>query len=331
MKQLYVSLVLFLSFFTAISQDANEALAYMDEIEKCNEAPERYYRHYLKFAFRVNDSARIEKSFSEYKLAVEKSKTCFTETGDFLGDALLLDAYLKNVDTRLKLIETMPSSTIMTEATTFNEILNYTQGLRSNNEQMTIANRELDSMAVKFASQYNIDFTLDQSTSIRGEFLSYFNEIYNVRLKCNAYRNFFFNYLDKEDTEGMQLEIDSLKIAIEEAWEYYDLSSDFYGDNSMQLQLKKTITFYENDISNLEAFLNFITIQKEFDEYKKKYETLTNVTQEDIDKYNDYVQKFNDALQKYNEATNNTNTAKNKESNEWERAIAHFHRKHLNK
>lgn len=336
-----IFLLLFISSLTAFAQEFKTPLEYLSYISKEQENISKSTWKYTKAIAHSKSARRIDNTRKQLvktmDIAIQKIsnlKNGYNNDIDYRDEVLkyinlvrssINDEYDKIIDMQ----EVAEQSYDFMEA--------YIMARDRVNQKLDTAFEEVSLAQKNFALKYKIQL-LDNETDlgkkmkISNEVFDYHTDFYLIFFKSNITDLLLSKAIETKDMNAIQQHASALSSYTNEGLEKLKSKTAYNKDDSMIKITQKTLEYYSNYTEKfIPNTINFLMLQENFEVAKKNIESKSkkDLTQPEIDNYNNLVKQINKETQNYNNSINANNQAKANAINNWNNTSEFFISKHV--
>ncbi|SNS47634.1 hypothetical protein SAMN05421640_0307 [Ekhidna lutea] len=295
---------------------------------------------YIRQASRGKNANKLEKRRSELAATLRKAKYNVSKVPVYQGDNSLKQAYTNYLSLTYNMINNNYKKIVDMEKVaedSYDAMEAYLLTKERTNKKMDSASAALTAAQDEYVAKHNI--TLRESSSRiskklnnAGEVIEYYNKIYLIFFKSNFYEGEMINALSNGSVGDMEQFRQTLELVSKEGTEELKNIGSFKNDNSLKDACFKMLEFYYGEA------VRYMPKQIDFYAKKDRFETLTKnmeskkqsqLTQKDVDEYNNAVQEYNAAISEYNETNEYLNKFRTKRHDEFSKTVDSFYKKFM--
>lgn len=324
-----------------IAQPYENAVDYLDFINKKNEILTAKYMAYLSAVSHGKSARKVEKRRNEVVNSIGDTKFEIMAMPPWKGDKSFRDttvAYLKMLNTVfnedygkiVNMEEIAEQSYDMMEA--------YMLAQEKAYEKLNEASEKQNQTQKDFAAKNNIK--LLESTSELGEksktanaVLSHCNEVYLVFFKPYKQEGYMIEAMNQKNLASMEQNMNSLKKFAEEGLEKIKSVKPYGGDASLIAACRNMLNFYKSEATRSASLAEYFLKEENFKKIKKQFDSKSSGkrTQQDIDQYNQAVNDINYAQKNFNDTNNSLNKERTAALNAWNKTYNDYLDDHMPK
>jgi len=338
MKQIVLLLVT-LQFFsaTAVAQDYDNPVEYMNVISKQRENVSKKFMSYASAAAHGKKARKVENLRAKLLDEVQEARMNISGMPSFKGDKAYRDSTVSFIKLYFNVLNEDYRKIVNMEEIaerSYDDMEAYMMIREMVDKKLEEGNDRMRLATETFAAKNNI--TLNKETSELGEKMkqvhevnSYYNEIYLIFFKAYKQEGYMLEALDKNNITGIEQNKSSLLRYAQEGLEKLKTIKAFQGDNSLMTACKAVLNFYVKEVNEkMNTVSEFYLTQERFAKIKKEFEKKSSPSQTEIDAYNKGVKDINTATDTFNSTNQSLNKDRNDVLDTWNKTIKSFFDEH---
>ena len=337
--KLKIDLILVFTFILlatsrSAAQPFENAVQYMDHINKANQALSEKYLFYLSGMSHGKSARKVEKRRLEVLQAISITRSSIMGMPSYKGDRTLKDttiAYLKilyNVFNEdygkiVDMEEIAEQSYDMMEA--------YMLAQQKASEKLQQASARQNEMQKQFAAKHNITLIEDESVTeakmkIADNVMDHYNDVYLIFFKSYKQEAYVMDAVNQKNVNAIEQNINSLQKFTEEGLEKLKNLKGYNNDASLIIACRNLLNFYKEEAKKGSTMTDYFLKEENFTKLKKQFDSKTGSrrTQQDVDQFNKAVDDINAAGNAFNSLNNDLNKQRSKNLNGWNNAVKKF-------
>lgn len=340
MKKIVTILALVLSLFV-FCQDFKSPVDYLSYIGKEQEIISKSTWKYTKAIAHSKSARRIDNTRKQLVKTMDMAiqKISGLKNG-YQGDVQYRDEVLKYINlVRSSINDECDKIIDMQEVAekSYDFMEAYIMARDKVNEKLDIAFEEVSLAQKNYALKYKIQLLdneseLGKKMKISNQIFDYHTDIYLIFFKSNITDNFLTQAIQAKDMNAIQQHASALAAYSKEGLEKLKTKAAYNKDESMIKITQKALEYY-NDVAEkfVPNTINFLMLQEKFTVAKNNLESKSkrDITDAEIESYNQLVKQLNKETQIYNNAINANNIAKTNAINNWNNTSEIFISKHV--
>lgn len=337
MKQLFFIIpILFISSFSAIAQDYDNPVEYMNVISKQRENVSKKFMSYASAAAHGKKARKVENLRAKLLDEVQEARMNIASMPSFKGDKSYRDSTVAFIKLYFNVLNEDYSKIINMEEIaeqSYDDMEAYIMAQEMIDKKLEEGNNKMQLATETFAAKNNV--TLNKSTSELGEKMKqvhevnkYYNDLYLIFFKANKQESNLNEAISKNNITGIEQSRSSLLRYAREGLEKLKGIKAFQGDNSLVNAGKGVMNFYIKLNERMNSISEFYLTKERFDAIKKEFEKKSSPSKAEVDAYNKAVKDINAASQAFNNTTQSVNKERNDTLNDWDKTVKAFFDEH---
>jgi hypothetical protein len=319
------------SFATA--QTAGE---YMDNMSKDMKNITQASWDYISATSHGNNAKKVDKKRLDLLQTLSDSKSRVAKIGDYNGNSTYRDAVVKYLDMSYDIFNEDYANLVDMEEVaeqSYDFMEAYMLAKEKANEKLDQAGNDMEEAEKAFAKENNINLIDPEkdkiSENIRVSNLVYdhYNVVYLIFFKSYKTEYFLLEAIKANDVNAIEQNRNALIKNSDEGLAKIKTTEAYNKDATLVLACKKMLEFYkaeaEKDIPVIQDFYlkeeNFTKVKSAYEAKKEK-----DITQADVDQYNDAVKTYNEAANALNATSEKLNNDRSKNLDTWNKAVETF-------
>ncbi len=190
-----------------------------------------------------------------------------------------------------------------------------------------------------FASNHNVRLIDSDEQSKTGskieqasQAIKYYNKIYLVLFKTLKQEAYVIEAMNQKDINSLEQNNSTMSKYAEEGMKSLDTIPSYKGDASLKVSCRKLLLFYKNESeTSVPNKIDFFLDEERFEKMKTAFDKKkkSDITQEDVDKYNAMVKKINNSVKTTNADNTKTNNKRSQLLENWEKIAQAFMDRHV--
>jgi len=302
------------------AQQFSNALEYIDYISNEYNQILAAQWEYTKTIAHSKNAKRVEKRRVELLQTIKGAQKKVYGMPAYEGDAEFKNFVGKHLNVNYNIINDDYAKIIDMEEVaeqSYDLMEAYLLAKKMANEKLSDASEQMNVKMKEFAGKHNINIVegeeskLTQKMKAANEVFAYQNELFLIFFKSQLQEVNFLSAQKSGDINAMEQAKNALGKYAKEGINDLSKFVQFKNDPSLYNSTKDILSFYQQEAeNNMPTLIDFYLTQENYMKLKNNIEkmSVTNRTNEDIDKYNKAVDNFNkintDLNQKRNELIN---------------------------
>ncbi len=335
----FIPVFCFFSHLTA--QTYENAVDYLDFINKKNEVLTTKYMTYLSAVSHGKSARKVEKRRTEVVNSIADTKFEIMAMPPWKGDKSFRDttvAYLKMLNSVfnedygkiVNMEEIAEQSYDMMEA--------YMLAQEKANEKLDEASEKQRQTEKDFAAKNNIRLLetsseLGEKVKTSNAVLNHCHEVYLIFFKPYKQEGYMIEAMNQKNLASMEQNISSLKKFAEDGLEKLKTLKAYGSDGSLISACRNMLNFYKSEAARSTSLADYFLKEENFMKIKKQFESKPSGkrTQQDIAQFNGAVNDINYALKNFNDTNNSLNKERASALNDWNKAYNDYLDDHMPK
>ena len=325
----------------SMAQGYENAVDYLDFINKKNELLTAKYMVYLSSVSHGKSARKVEKRRTEVVNSIADTKFEIMAMPPWKGDKGFRDTtvtYLKILNTVfnedygkiVNMEEIAEQSYDMMEA--------YMLAQEKAYEKLNEPSDKQHQTEKDFAARNNIKLLestseLGEKSKIANAVLSHCNEVYLIFFKPYKQEGYMIEAMNQKNMASMEQNMNSLKKIAEEGLEKIKSVKPYGGDASLIAACRNMLNFYKSEATRSASLADFFLKEENFNKIKKQFDSKPSGkrTQQDIDQFNGAVNDINYARKNFNDINNSLNKERTAALNNWNKTYNDYLDDHMPK
>ncbi len=321
------------------SQKYDDPLQYMEDINNEYETLIKETWQYVKTIGRGRSDRRISKKRGDLLDELKRVKNTIKKMPAYEENTSLRDSIVSYLNTNylvlkndfdkiLDMEEIAEQSYDMMEA--------YILARKKANEKLSYAADRAINEQKKFADEYNItlvdnDDRLSNKLKQSNKVFDYYDKVYLIFFKSYKQEFYMLEAQQNKDINALEQNRVKLKEFAEEGLEQLKEIKAYKSDMSLNYACRDMLRFYVQESGDrMKEVASFIMKKERFEKMTKAFETKkkSELTQGNIDKYNNAVNDYNASIRTYNKTNEQLTNLRNKYLSNWNKTAEDFLKKH---
>lgn len=344
MKYKFLVLIVF-TFFASkavFSQDFTNAHDYLGYIDQKQQLIAEDMWTYISTSAHSNRDKRIQNKKAQLLQTISTVKSDVSRMPAFDGSTSLRDSMIAYLNFSTKLLNGDLTEMEVLEfdaKKSYAAMIAYLDRVKLVNQKFSDQGDRLKQEYEKFAAINNIQLNstssqLAEKMQLANVVNEYYNSVYLIYFKGLIAQNFVTQAINENDTSSLNRWTDSLKTAVDEGNIAIKTISVYDGDMSLKFTCQKSLNNFKLEADTyLPKIAKYYTAQNNLNIAKANYNSKpqNQVTQDDIDMYNNAVNEYNAAIEIYNEYSQKLSKLQQEIIKQWNDASDKFLDQHIPK
>lgn len=322
----------------SFGQTGEEAISYMNNLFEPLQETKNETWQYLRAITRGKNARNVEKKRHNLLIEMKNVKNEVRNQSSFHGDNSLKIAIVDYLDMSYSVLNEDFDKILDMEdiaEQSYDDMEAYLLAKEKAGEKLDTVFNTVKRAEKAYALKY--DFSLinskenkdktSQKIKKAGDALKYYNQIYLIFFKSYKQEAYVMDAINRADINGLVQNMNSMIAFTNEGLNKLTDLGYYDGDVSLKMAAKKYLMFYKKEAETyfpvMESYLikkdNMEQIQKTFEAKKKR-----DITQDDIDKYNNSIDEFNKIVNSSNKINDETNTKRSSMLKLWNSTVTKF-------
>ncbi len=317
------------------AEEKSPAVSYLDLISSKYDQISKDMWEYIKTAAHTKSAFRVESKRKALIRSVEKTTAEVKVMKGFNNDTSLKDAVLKYLTAlHAVLTEDYAKLVNMEEIAeqSYDDMEAYMLAKKEAGDKMDQISNKLDAQVKEFAKNNNIKLLentdqLYKNLKIAGQVMDYYSIIYLVFFKSYKQENALVGLLDKNDINQIEQNRGALLNFAGDGLKKVGSMKGYDKDASLRDVCEKVLKFYKDEASEKCSLITDYLMKLEiFNKIKKSFNAKkkSDITQDDVDKYNQKVNELNAAGELYKKSIDEMNSGRKTIIDEWNKTASDF-------
>ncbi len=337
MKQTVLTLLtVLISTFSAIAQDYDNPVEYMNAISKQRENVSKKFMSYASAAAHGKKARKVENLRMKLLDEVQEARMNIGSLPSFKGDKAYRDSTVAFIKLYFNVLNEDYSKIVNMEEIaeqSYDDMEAYMMAQEMVEKKLEEGNDKMHLATETFAAKNNI--TLNKSTSELGEKMkqvheinTYYKDVYLIFFKANKQDSYLNEAISKNNITGIEQNRSSLLRYAQEGIEKLKGIKAFQGDNSLKNACTNVMNFYVKLHEQMKNISEFYLTKERFEVIKKEFGKKSSPSQAEVDAYNKAVKDINAASQAFNNTTQSVNKGRSDILNDWDKTVKGFFDEH---
>ncbi len=344
MKKLIILTGVFLFFVKILSAqnftDAGEYLNFI--ITRENSVTEKMW-DYVRTISHTRKEGRQEKKKQELIREVKKARAEIAAMPAFEGSTALRDSVVEHMDFYLKTLTgdlTELEKLEVASQKTFAAMLKFLKKQEQINNILEKKHDAVKKLTEAFAAAHNINLVeseenkkMNEKIKITNAVYDYYDKFYLAYFRLILAQSKLADIINNQQLEELDSQLDTIKEAIVYAKDVNRRSAAYKGDYTLKNTISQMTSNTIEIQNNLFTVKKFWEVKSSLEAAKAKIESKpkNQLTQEEVDDYNNLVAQYNSLVPEYNKAVQKINKLMQENSQLWEKNSFKFLNKHVPK
>ncbi len=339
MKQLlFTLLTVCISSFSAIAQDYDNPVEYMNVISKQRENVSKKFMSYASGAAHGKKAKKVETLRSKLLDEVQEARMNIASMPSFKGDKSYRDSTVVFIKLYFNVLNEDYSKIVNMEEIaeqSYDAMEAYMMAQELVEKKLEEGNEKMHLATETFAAKNNIKLTKDntelgEKMKQVHEINKYYNEVYLIFFKAYKQEGYLNEATSKNNITGIEQNKNSLLRYATEGLEKLKSIKAFQGNNSLKSACTVVMNFYVKEVNEkISTISEFYLTKERFEAIKKEFERKSSPSQVEVDAYNKAVKDINTASQLFNNTTQSLNKERSDVLNEWNKTVSAFFDEHI--
>lgn len=319
----------------ALAQDFKDPVAYMSFMGEENKAISKDLWSYISAVAHGKRAKKIEKRRKELITTTQNAKRKISRMPPFQGDTGLRDSVVAFLHLNyIVLKEDYGKIVDMEEISeqSYDNMEAFLMAKELANEKLDRAGEMLEEQNKVFADKHKINLTESKSNLSKklekaGDVFKYYNQVYLIFFKSYKQESYLIEAMQKGDLNALEQNKNSLLKFSEEGLLKLESIPRYKNDATLKLACIRMLDFYKMEAGEkipeaVEFYLkgeNMEKLKKAFDSKKQ-----SELTQADVDQYNNAINDYNQTLSRFNNTNEMLNKMREKALDNWNRSVETF-------
>ena len=313
---------------------------YMSELAENYKQINKDTWDYIRQASRGRNASKVEKRRSELATTLKQAKYEASKKPGYQGDKSLRDAYASYLGLTYLSVNDEYRKIVDLERIaeeSYDAMEAYLLTKERVNQKMDSAYQQLKKAQNDFAATYNVNLVegssrISKKLSNASVINAYDNSIFLIFFKSNFYEGEMINAQNEGKVGDMEQFRQTLEIVSQEGMEELKKVDSYEGDNSLKEACFSMLEFYYGEA------VRYAPKQIDFYQKSDKMQTASKIfqskkqkdlTQAEINDYNNSVNEYNTAVKTFNETNEYLNKFRTKRLNNFNQTRQNFFNKYL--
>jgi len=319
--------------------NAVDYLAYINE--KQHDIAEDMWA-YMSASAHTNRDRKINRKKRALLQTIQQTKTDVSRMPDYNGSTALRDSMVAYLDFSAKLLNgdlTEMEALEFDAKNSYSAMKAYLDKVKQVNQKYADHENRLMTEYEQFAAINNIQLN-PNSSQLSAKMATarivkdYYNNVYMIYFKAAIAENFINKAINDNDTTALKSWTDSLNTAITDGEIGIKQVNIYNGDLSLKFACQKALNSFKLEANTyLPKLLDYYRAETKLNTAKANFDSKSQdqITQADVDTYNNAVNDYNNAIEIYNEYTEKINKLQEDNLKQWNDVSDKFFDQHVPK
>ncbi|MBN2547360.1 MAG: hypothetical protein JXB50_16270 [Spirochaetes bacterium] len=335
-------LFLFLTEAFALSQSADNPVAYLESISKIGDSITNDMWSYVKAAAHNKFVFQVENKRRQLLKTIKNGLIQMNKISDYNGDSSYKGAVIKYLESLYAILNEDYAKLVDMEQISeqsYDKMEAYLLAKQKSQDKIEEIVEILNKSLEVFAKKNNITLIVKKSDIIKNlekssEVIQYFNKIYLIFFKSNKQELYLITAQNKSNLNEIEQNRVNLIKYCDEGLLNLKKIKPYENDSSLLIEAEKALTFYKKEAS--EKFLlitDYFIKQDNFNKISKAFQKKrsSETTEEEVEQYNKKVDDYNKEVNAYNKVNNELNMDRAKIVQSWNKTSSVFIDNHVPK
>ena len=181
-----------------------------------------------------------------------------------------------------------------------------------------------DNNAIKLSDNKS---KLSEKLEKSGSVFKYYNHLYLIFFKSYKQEIYLMEAMERGDVNAMEQNKNSLISFAEEGLNRLDTIPRYKSDATLKIACIEMMNFYKMEASDkFPQIIDFYLKKEKFENLKKAFDAKkqSEITQADVDQYNNAINEFNQAVDSMNKTNNELNRLRSRTLDNWNNTVEKF-------
>ena len=337
---LILAVIFLFSGQTAHGQKFSTAVDYLDFM---NEEYSRIARHMWEYTKAVAHGKRARRVEKERQTLINTTLQARKKIGnmpDFQGNVDFRDSVAAYLDISYVLLtEDYAQILDMEEIAeqSYDLMEAYLLAKKKASEKLVQAGQMMNNAKERFARRFGIQLVksedkISKNLKVSGEVNEYYNDLFLIFFKSSKQEIYLTEALNRNDVNALEQNKNTMLEYTREGLDKLNRIKAFNGDGSLRTACKEMLLFLQREAGEkVPLMTGFFLEMERFQDIRTAFEgkRKSEVSQEDIDQYNESVRLYNEAVQNFNAMNVRLNKDRTRLLDRWNDAVERFLDKHV--
>jgi hypothetical protein len=324
------------------AQTENKAVNYMNEVSVFTDELKNETWRYLRAVTRGKSDRKVEKKRQILISGIRTQKSEILRKREFAENCALKKAVVDYLDMSYTVLKEDFDKILDMEdiaEQSFDLMEAYITAKEMANKKLDKASEDLQKAEEAFAAENNITLIqaeLDKkSLKIKkaSDALEYYNDIYLIFFKSYKQEAYVLEAYSRSDINALEQNLNTLKEFNKEGLQKISELENYNGDASLKSAAKLLLNYYDQEASeHFPEIVDFYISKDNFEKLTKVMESKKkkDLTEDDVNNYNDAVKKYNKAVNEVNVVNETMNKQRARNTDLWNKQIEDYFARHTN-